>query len=76
MVTMTAHAEHRAAEMGVELDCIEQILRDADVDYPQSDRGEGHRLAQLGDLAVAYVATDKGPVVVTVLLRKVEQWAR
>jgi hypothetical protein len=76
VIVMTQHARERAEEMHVSEDCIGEILAEPDVDYPQRDRGPGRRIAQRGDLAVAYVREPSGHRVLTVLLRKVEQWQR
>jgi hypothetical protein len=75
----TTHARLRMAEMGVSGRMVKRILRSPEVDYEQGDR-DGGRVAQRGNLAVAYVLdSSRGaerPLVLTVLYRTADPYPR
>lgn len=72
--TLTRHARERMTEMGVEEVEVYRVLVDPEVEYDQPRYGPTRRMAQRGDLAVAY--DSRNGAVITVLWRRVEDWDR
>lgn len=70
-LTVTAHFRDAAARRGVEVDEIVEILKDPWIVEPQSD---GRRRFVRNGLAIVVAGPDARPVLVTVLLRRGEQW--
>lgn len=72
--SFTHHARKRMREMALTEKDVVLALIDPEVDYVSSDYGEHRRMAQRGDLAVAY--DEKDEKIITVLWRKTEEWTR
>lgn len=70
-LTVAAHAFKAAAARGVEIEEIVEILRRPEIVEPQDD---GRRRFVGKGLALVVAGTDDRPVLVTVLLRRRDQW--
>lgn len=73
---ISRHASGRMAEMFVTAAQVEAVLADYENRYEQSTYGAGRFCYQKGALAVATEELGGRKVVISVLLRKQEQWKR
>lgn len=74
---ITNHARKRAEQMRVSIADVILVLTDPEVTYDQPRRGDGYRIYQRGDLAVAVLMrADGSPVALSVLHRTQDVYAR
>lgn len=69
---LTDHAKERAAELGISLQQIMDVLERPEVTYEQASYGDGEAIYQREGIALGVNTVTKA--VKTVLLRRVETW--